>query len=144
MAEAAKLAKLTHLAPKPTPETQPFWDGTKRHELLLPRCKGCGQCHFYPRAICPFCWSKDLEWIKASGKGKLHTFSIPQRPVLGIPVPFIAAIVELEEGPRLATNIVGIDPDPQNLRCDMDVEVVFEDLTDAITLPKFQPVTSAE
>ena len=81
---------------------------------------------------------------KRAAKGKLHTFSIPQRPVLGIPVPFIAAIVELEEGPRLATNIVGIDPDPQNLRCDMDVEVVFEDLTDAITLPKFQPVTSAE
>lgn len=141
MAEPTNLA---HLAPKPTPETQPFWDGTKRRELLLPRCQECSKCHLYPRPICPFCWSDKLEWIKASGKGKLHTFSIPQRPVLGIPVPFIAAIVELEEGPRIATNIVGVDPDPQNLRCDMAVEVVFEDLTDAITLPKFRPVTSAE
>jgi len=108
---------------------------------MLPRCRSCGQCHFYPRGICPFCWSNDLEWIKASGKGKLHTFSIPQRPVLGIPVPFIAAIVALEEGPKIATNIVGVEPDPKNLRCDMEVEVVFEDLTDAITLPKFRPVT---
>jgi uncharacterized OB-fold protein len=110
---------------------------------MLPRCRGCGKCHFYPRAICPFCWSNDLEWIKASGKGTLHAFSIPQRPVLGIPVPFVAAIVELEEGPRIATNIVGVEPDPKNLRCDMEVEVVFEDLTDTITLPKFRPVAKA-
>jgi hypothetical protein len=61
--------------------------------------------------------------------------------VLGIPVPFIAAIVELAEGPKIATNIVGVEPDPKNLRCDMEVEVVFEDLTDAVTLPKFRPVT---
>jgi hypothetical protein len=64
--------------------------------------------------------------------------------VLGIPVPFIAAIVELAEGPRIATNIVGVEPDPQNLRCDMEVEVVFEDLSDTITLPKFRPVTKTE
>jgi uncharacterized OB-fold protein len=63
--------------------------------------------------------------------------------VLGIPGPFIAAIVELAEGPKIATNIVGVEPDPQNLHCDMEVEVVFEDLTDAIALPKFRPVTRA-
>jgi hypothetical protein len=140
MAEPTKLA---HLAPTPTPETKPFWEGTKRHELMLPRCRSCGKCHFYPRALCPFCWSNDLEWIKASGKGKLHTFSIPQRPVLGIPTPFIAAIVELEEGPKIATNIVGVAPDPKNLHCDMEVEVVFEGLTETITLPKFRPVPRA-
>jgi uncharacterized OB-fold protein len=134
------MAALTHLAPTSTPETQPFWDGAKRHELMLPRCRGCGKCHFYPRALCPFCWSTDLEWIKASGKGKLHTFSIPQRSVMGITGPFIVAIVELEEGPRIATNVIGVDPDPKNVRCDMAVEVVFDDLTDTIALPKFRPV----
>lgn len=134
------MAALTHLAPTPTPETQPFWDGAKRHELMLPRCRGCGQYHFYPRALCPFCWSTDLEWIKASGKGKVHTFSIPQRAVMGITGPFIVAIVELDEGPRIATNIIGVDPDPKNVWCDMAVEVVFDDLTDAIALPKFRPV----
>jgi uncharacterized OB-fold protein len=136
MAEAVKFA---HLAPTPTPETRPFWEGAKRHELMLPRCKACGKCHFYPRGICPHCWSNDLEWIKASGKGKLHTFAIPQRSIMGIPGPFITAIVELAEGPRIATNIVGVDPDPKNLRCDMEVEVVFDDLTDTISLPKFRP-----
>jgi len=135
------MAALTHLAPTPTPETQPFWDGAKQHELRLPRCRGCGKCHFYPRALCPFCWSTDLEWIKASGKGKLHTFWIPQRAVMGITGPFIVAIVELEEGPRIATNIIGVDPDPKNVRCDMAVEVVFDDLTDTIALPKFRPIT---
>ena len=102
--------------------------------------KSCGKCHFYPRGVCPHCWSNDLEWIKASGKGKLHTFAIPQRPIMGIPGPFITAIVELAEGPRIATNVVGVEPDPKNLRCDMEVEVVFDDLTDTIALPKFRPV----
>ncbi len=126
--------------PLATPETKPFWEGAKRHELMLPRCQSCGQCHFYPRALCPFCWSQDLAWIKASGKGKLHTFSITHRPIMGLQAPFITAIVELAEGPKIATNIVGVEPDPQNLRCDMEVEVVFEDLSDEVTLPKFRPV----
>lgn len=136
----AEPGKLTHLAPTPTPETKPFWEGTKRHELMLPRCKSCGKCHFYPRSVCPHCWSNDLEWIKASGKGKLHTFAIPQRSIMGIPGPFITAIVQLDEGPRIATNLIGIEPDPKKVRCDMDVEVVFDDLTDTISLPKFRPV----
>ncbi len=134
------MAALTHLAPTPTPETQPFWDGAKRHELMLPRCRGWGKFQFYPRALCPFCWSTDLEWIKASGKGKVHTFSISQRAVMGITGPFIVAIVELDEGPRIATNVIDVDPDPKNVRCDMAVEVVFDDLTDTIALPKFRPV----
>jgi uncharacterized OB-fold protein len=137
------MADLKHLAPTPTPETKPFWEGAKRHELMLPHCKSCGKHHFYPRSNCPFCWSNDLEWVKASGKGKLHTFSIPQRSIMGIPAPFIAAIVELEEGPRISTNLIGVDPDPKNLRCDMDVEVVFDDITDTVALPKFRPVTKS-
>jgi len=131
---------LAHLAPTPTPETKPFWDGAKRHELMLPRCRNCGKYHFYPRILCPFCWSKDLEWIKVSGKGILYSFSIPQRTVLNIPAPFVAAIVELKEGPKMATNIVGVEPHPKNLQCGMEVEVVFEDLTENITLTKFRPV----
>ena len=124
----------------PTPETKPFWEGARRHELMLPCCQSCGECHFYPRALCPFCWSQDLAWIKASGKGKLHTFSITHRSIMGLKAPFIAAIVELAEGPKIATNIVEVDPDPKNLRCDMEVEVVFEDVSSEITLPKFRPV----
>ena len=136
------MAEPARAKPKPTPETQHFWDGTQAGELRLQRCDACAKVYFPPRPFCPGCGGRKVSVFKASGKGKLHTFSIPQRPVLGIPGPFIAAIVELAEGPKIATNIVGVEPDPQNLRCDMEVEVVFEDLTDTVTLPKFRLMTA--
>ena len=128
--------------PKPTPETQPYWDATKRHVLMIQRCDGCGEHYFYPRPLCPRCFSRAVSWVQVSGKGRLHTYTINYRPPRTFPTqsPLIIAIIELDEGPRLMSNIVGAEPDPAKLRCDAKVEVVFEDLTDAITLPKFRLV----
>jgi uncharacterized protein len=130
--------------PKPTPETQPFWDAVRRRQLLIQRCTACDRHYFYPRPLCPHCLSRDVEWVAASGRGRLHTFVINHRPPRNfpLPAPCIVAIVELEEGPRLMTNLVGVDPDPQQLRCDMAVEVVFDDVTADITLPRFRPVAA--
>ena len=127
--------------PKPTPETKPFWDAAKRRELALQFCLECGQYYFYPRPLCPQCLSRRVEWRRVSGRGKLHTFVVNHRPPRNFPTQtaFAIGIVELDEGPKLMSNIVGVEPDPQQLRCDMPVEVVFEDITDTITLPKFRP-----
>ncbi len=130
--------------PKPTPETRPFWEAAKHHVLRIQRCRDCAQHYFYPRPLCPHCLSRNVEWVAVSGRGRLHTFVINHRPPRNFPVQgaFVIGIVELEEGPRVLTNIVGVEPDPARVRCDMPVEVVFEDITEEVTLPKFRPVES--
>lgn len=128
--------------PTPSPETQRFWDGCKKHELWIPYCRACESFYWYPRDFCPKCFSWDVEWRKASGRGKIHTFAIQYRAWhrgWANDVPYVNAMVDLEEGPRIYTNIVGVEPDPNNIRCDMPVEVIFDDVTDEITLPKFKP-----
>ena len=126
--------------PYPSPETQPFWDGCKRHELTLPYCTKCAAFFFYPRQFCPKCFSWEIEWRQASGRATLYTYAIQYRPQApGFQPPYVTAIVQLEEGPRMMTNLVGIDPDPEQIRCDMPLEVVFEDISDEISLPKFRP-----
>ncbi len=128
--------------PRPTPDSQPFWDALRQHELHLQRCQACGQAFFYPRNVCPHCLSSDLAWFRSSGRGRLHTFVIaytaPRNPPLE--VPYVIAMVELEEGPRLMTNLVGVEPDPKQIRCEMPVEIEFVDVTDEFTLPRFRPV----
>ncbi len=127
--------------PVPTPETKPFWDACKRHELMLPRCKDCGRFHFYPRAVCPNCWSTNLEWVKASGRGKLYSYVINHRPAPGFEsqAPYVIAIVELDEGVRMMSNLTGVDPDPAKVTVDMPLEVTFEDASPEISLPQFRP-----
>ena len=130
--------------PRPTPDTKPYWEGCKRHELRLPFCTQCQLFFFYPRVFCPRCLSWAIEWRQASGRGKLYTFAIQYRPQApGFKPPYVTAIVELEEGPRMLTNLVGIEPDPEKIRCDMPVEVVFEDVSEEITLPMFRPAGGA-
>ncbi|TMA35093.1 MAG: Zn-ribbon domain-containing OB-fold protein [Deltaproteobacteria bacterium] len=127
--------------PVPTPETRPYWEAARRHALELPRCRTCGDCFFYPRAACPRCLSGDLEWVRASGRGTLHTFTVVHRGLRDFPLgtPYVIAIVELAEGPRLMTNLVGVEPDPACLRIGMPVEVVFEDVSAEVALPRFRP-----
>ena len=127
--------------PVPTPESRPFWEAARRHALQLQRCRGCGAWVFYPRAACPTCLSADLEWRPVSGRGTLHTFTVVHRGQKGFPLgsPYVIAMVELEEGPRLMTNLVGVAPDPEYIRIGMPVEVVFEDVTADIALPRFRP-----
>jgi uncharacterized OB-fold protein len=127
--------------PLPTPESRPFWDAARRHVLELPRCRSCGQYHYYPRATCPHCLSADLEWRGVSGRGRLHTFTIVHRGSKGfpIPTPYVMAVVELDEGPRMMTNLVGLPADPAQIRIGMPVEVTFTDATPEIALPHFRP-----
>jgi uncharacterized OB-fold protein len=127
-----------------TPEAQPYWDGLKEHKLMLPKCDDCGKPFFYPRIACPFCHSRQISWMQASGKGKLYSFEIAYRSLSAafkVKPPYILAMVELDEGPRLMSNLINIEPDPKVIKCDMPVEVVFEKLTDEITIPLFQPAS---
>lgn len=127
--------------PEFRPETKRYWDACKKHELVLPKCNDCGQLFFYPRALCPNCMSQNLDWVKVSGKGKVWTFSIhhmgPTSAYKNEP-PYVVALVETQEGPKIMTNIV--DCKPQDVRIGTEVEVVFEDVTPEVTLPKFKPV----
>jgi uncharacterized OB-fold protein len=133
--------------PQPiTPEARPYWDGARDGKLMLPKCQACGKAFFYPRVRCPFCSSGDIAWFQASGRGTLYSFEIAHQilnKAFKVKPPVILAMVELEEGPRLMTNLVNVAPDPTVIACDMPVEVVFEKLTDEISLPVFQPAGAA-
>ncbi len=130
--------------PVPTPETQFFWDKCKEHELWLQRCQACQHVFFYPRLHCTQCLSDDVPGFRASGKGTLWTYMINHRAVPGFEddAPYAIAIVQLEEGPRMMSNIVGIENTPENLVLDMPLEVVFEDATEEISIPKFRPASA--
>lgn len=127
--------------PLPTPETQPFWDGLKAHELRIQRCQDCGRAYFYPRPFCPRCFSWNVTWFVASGRARLHTYEVIHRaaPAFAADAPYVLAVVELEEGPRMLTNIVGAEPEPAGLPVDMPLQIEYDDVSEAITLPKFRP-----
>ncbi len=125
--------------PKPTPETQHFWEGAKAGELKLQSCNECAKTYFPPRPFCPGCGSRDVKVVDASGKAKLHSYVIHARPAPGFDPPYAIAVVELAEGPRMMTNIVGCPQTPEALQLDMDLEVTFVKQTDDISLPMFKP-----
>ena len=107
---------------------------------MIQRCRDCQRAYFYPRPFCPRCFSFDVEWFEASGKGKLYSFVINHRPPPGFePEPYVIAVVELEEGPRMMTNLIDIEPDPDKIKCDIPVQIHYDDVTEEITLPKFRP-----
>ena len=130
--------------PEPTPDTQPFWDGCARGELMLQRCRTCGEPYFYPRPVCPACGSTDVEWFIASGLATLYSYVINHRPARGFEAdaPYAIAVVELAEGPRMMTNIVGVPNTPEDLILDMELQVTFERRGD-ISLPVFTPAGKA-
>ena len=128
--------------PQPTPETQHFWDGTRAGQLRLQRCNACGKVYFPPRPFCPACAAREVSVFGASGKGRLYSYVIHHRPVPGFTPPYAIAVVELEEGPRMMTNIIDCPQTPEALQLDMPVEVAFQKLDDEITLPLFRPVLS--
>ena len=130
------------IIPQPTPETQHYWDGAKRGELLLQTCKSCSNTYFPPRPFCPECGSRDVEVVKASGKGRLYSYIINHMKAPGYEPPFAVAIVELEEGPRIMTNILECEQTPEALQLDMPLEVTFEKISDDISLPQFKPAKS--
>ncbi len=129
--------------PEPTPETQEFWDGLKRHELRIQRCLDCDRFYFFPRPFCPHagCRSGNVQWETVSGRAKLHTYVISHRGFGGFAedVPYVIAVVELDEGPRMLTNLVEVEPTPEALPVDLPLEIVYDDVTDEVTLAKFRP-----
>ena len=128
--------------PRPTPETQHFWDGTKRGELCLQRCGECDHIYFPPRPFCPACSSRAVEVFKASGRGRLLSYVINYRPHPAWQGPYAIAIVELDEGPRMMSNIVGCDQTADALQLDMRLTVKFEQCSEEIFLPLFMPTGS--
>ena len=126
--------------PTPTPLTAPYWEATKRHELRIQRCDDCAHFWFPPAEYCPQCLSEDYTWTEVSGKAKLWSWIEMWQVYFGgfaDERPYNVGYVELDEGPRLMSNLV--DCDRSALRCDMPLEVVFDDVTAEVTLPKFRP-----
>jgi uncharacterized OB-fold protein len=122
--------------------TRPWWNASREGRLLLPKCKDCGQHHFRPEVACTHCFSLNWDWVESSGRATLYSFSeIHRAPVPGFRTPAVFAIVELEEGVAMFSNIV--ECPPEQLRIDMPLQVVFEAITAEFTLPKFRPAESA-
>jgi uncharacterized OB-fold protein len=129
--------------PEPTPETLHFWEGCKAGELRLQRCDACAEAYFPPRDFCPRCGGREVSVFAASGRARLHSYVISHRPppwLKEAPTePHSIAVVVLEEGPQMMTNVVGCPQTPEALQLDMALEVTFEQASDTIALPQFQP-----
>jgi uncharacterized OB-fold protein len=120
-------------APPVSPETREFWDAAAAGRLLVKSCRACGEAHWYPRALCPYCFSADTEWQPASGRGTIYSYSVMRRTA----APYAIAYVTLEEGVRMLTNIVDCDLDA--IRIGQAVEVVFKPSDGGPPVPMFRP-----
>jgi len=124
------------------PWARPFWKAAREGRLIIQQCRDCKKYIFYPRIACTHCSSENIEWVEASGKGTIYSYSVVETNAPSAfmkDVPYVIAIVRLEEGVQMLTNIVGCDP--YQVTCDMPVQVTFEKLDDEFTLPKFKPST---
>jgi uncharacterized OB-fold protein len=127
--------------PTVTAETKSYWDGCKAHELRIPKCQQCGALFFPPQGFCPHCLSDKIGYQKASGKGQVYSMSIVHQnrmPGFKDEVPYIIAYITLDEGVQMFSNVIGTK-DPYQVKVGMAVEVLFDDVTPEITLPKFRP-----
>lgn len=123
---STKSGPLPAVPPNPGPEDAEFWRAAAEDRLVLPRCRSCGTFIWYPRGFCPDCHGEDVEWVPASGRGTIYSFTVTQRGAgpWAEHAPYVIAYVELEEGPRVMTNVVGADPD--SVRIGDTVTAVFE------------------
>lgn len=126
--------------PEVTPETEPYWAGAAEGKLMLNECADCGLVYYYPRANCPDCFSDDVAWIEAMGTGEVYSFSVA-KTMSGWPeedLPLVVAYVELDEGPRMMTNV---DAEPEEVEIGTRVEVFFAETdTEDVAIPLFRPV----
>lgn len=129
-----------YLRPLPVPDgdTKPYWDAAREHRLVLQRCDECQNAIFYPRSVCPHCMSDRISWIEAMGTGTIYSYTVVHRaPAQFVDdAPYVVALIDLSEGVRLMSNIVGSPP--SDVRIGAAVTVVFDDVTPEITLPKFR------
>jgi len=126
--------------PEPNPETAFFWEAAQKGELHILRCNACGTYVHLPRPACRNCQSTDLAPARVSGRGVVHSFTVTHFPLPGFEPPFAVALIELEEGVRLASNVV--DVPPEEMAVGIPVEVTFEKVADDVTLPLFRKRTS--
>ena len=124
----------TYSDPDINMETAVYWESAKNGKLLVKTCKACGKLHYYPRTICPHCLSSDTDWVEASGRGSIYTYSVMRRTEF----PYVIAYVTLEEGVTMLSNIVECDVD--DVAVGQAVEVVFRDTERGHSLPVFRPV----
>lgn len=125
--------------PHITPDNRPFWEAARRHELCLPRCLECGYVWYPLGPLCPQCLSERCEWQRLTGRGKISSWVVFHKayfPAFADDIPYPVVQVELEEGPRLTSSLVGVPNDA--IKVGMPVEVVFDDVTPEISLPRFR------
>lgn len=139
MSEKEKATVLKKPVPAMDGNSRPFWEGCAQGKLLIKFCVSCQKHHFYPRIICPHCYGEDLVWVEASGEGRIYSYTVAHRPAgeaFREDVPYVIALVELMEGVRMMSNIVGVSP--EEVKCEMPVKVVFEEV-EGVFFPKFTP-----
>ncbi len=126
--------------------TRPFWEGARQGKLMLPRCVDCNRVHWYPRHICPFCHSLNLEWIEGSGEGTIHTYAV-QHLAFGPwaeEAPYVTAFIDLKEGDRMLTVLRGVDPNkPEDIPIGAAVQVEFEQANEDTYVPFWRLVEGA-
>ncbi|MCA8929647.1 MAG: Zn-ribbon domain-containing OB-fold protein [Alphaproteobacteria bacterium] len=123
------------------PDSAPYWEGAKAGKLMIQRCKATGQAFLYSRQLVPGVVESEVEWIEASGKGTIYSFTVARRPAgqaFADVTPYVIVSVELEEGARVMSNLVTDDPD--SVAIGQPVEVVFDAVTDDLTIPKFKRI----
>jgi uncharacterized OB-fold protein len=128
------------ILPVSTALTEPYWDGAREHKLLYQQCRVCGANWHPPMPICPVCHSSTIDWLPAAGGGSIYTYTIvrhPTHPAFADRVPYAVAVVELDEGPHVVTNVINCAP--ETVRGGMRVRIVFEDVADGVTLPQAEP-----
>jgi uncharacterized OB-fold protein len=128
------------ILPAVTPLTQPYWDGAREQKLLFQQCRKCGANWHPPMPICPQCHSSEIDWLAAAGGGAVYTYTIvhhPTHPAFTDKVPYVVAVVELDEGPRIVVNIKNCDV--TDVRGGMRVGIFFEDVSEGFRLPQAQP-----
>ena len=129
---------MTKPLPEPTPDSAEYWARAVRGELMIQRCRACARHQFYPRMVCAACSSREIDWVRAAGTATVRSFTIVRRPVseaFAAQVPYVVALVALDEGPVMMTNIVGCAP--ERVRIGMRVTVAFERWSDTVTVPQF-------
>ncbi len=134
------MANYTKPIPAVTPEMKPFFDAAKRHQLVVQRCTQCGTHRFPAREICSSCLSRQAEWVPVSGDGEVFSYNIMHQvyhPGFADEVPYAVVVIKLKEGAKMTSNLVGVEP--RHIKIGMPVHVVFEDISDEVTLPKFAP-----
>ncbi len=130
--------------PVPDADSTEFWETRQGQALRLQRCLDCGTFRHYPRAYCPDCLSSETEWVAASGRGTVYSFAVVHRafhPAFKDDVPYVVALIDLEEGPRMLSDLR--DCPPEDAAIEMPVEVFFEDVPGSLSIPHFRPAKAS-